>query len=69
MPFEELGFPTLGSEPITAIAEDFARVGIPTASVVLAALSGGLYWLFKRREKLAAAEVTVEGEAEKEDKS
>jgi formate dehydrogenase iron-sulfur subunit len=60
VPFEDLGFPTLGSEPVTDLAEDFARIGIPTASVVLAALSGGLWWLFRRREKMARAEATIE---------
>ncbi|MCJ7623305.1 MAG: 4Fe-4S dicluster domain-containing protein [Anaerolineaceae bacterium] len=64
VPFEKLGFPTLGPEPITKTAEDFARIGIPTASVVLAALSGGLYWLFRRREILAKTKVSIERDEE-----
>lgn len=56
VPFEKLGFPTLGPEPVTKLSEAIAVYGTPSVAVSVAALLGGLYYLFTRREKRVLAE-------------
>jgi formate dehydrogenase iron-sulfur subunit len=54
LPFEKLGFPTLGSEPIPRYA-DVAMTAVPPTIVVVAAAMGGVYWITKRRDKMSQA--------------
>jgi formate dehydrogenase iron-sulfur subunit len=56
VPFERLGFPTLGPEPVTELSETVAMYGTPSLAVSVAALLGGLYYWFSTREKSAEAQ-------------
>jgi hypothetical protein len=49
VPFEELGFPELDSEPVPELSENLAVYGTPSMLVGVAALLGGMYWFTKRR--------------------
>ncbi len=53
IPFEELGLPTLGSEPVTRLSEVIATYGTPGVALSVAALLGGLYYGFTRREAVS----------------
>jgi formate dehydrogenase iron-sulfur subunit len=59
VPFEELGFPTLGAEPVTLASEAILN---STPITIIAAVAGlsGLYWLTKRRDKVQAEEAKAE---------
>ena len=59
VPFEKLGFPTLSPEPVTKLSEAVAVYGTPSVAVSVAALLGGLYYWFTRREKRIRAEETT----------
>lgn len=50
VPFEELGFPTLGTEPIPRYA-NVAMSAVPPTVVGATALMAGLYWIINRREQ------------------
>ncbi len=52
VPFEKLGFPTISSEPVTLNVER-AMGAIPPVLFGVAAVMTGIYWLVKRREKIA----------------
>ncbi|RLC60802.1 MAG: 4Fe-4S ferredoxin, partial [Chloroflexi bacterium] len=52
VPFEKLGFPTLGSEPVVVNAER-AMGAVPPALIAVAASMAGIYWLVRRREKMS----------------
>jgi formate dehydrogenase iron-sulfur subunit len=54
VPFEELGFPELDSEPVPELSEDLAVYGTPSMLVGVAALLGGMYWFTKRRAEAMA---------------
>lgn len=62
IPFERLGLPTLGPEPVTELSEAVAVYGTPSVAVSVAALLGGLYYWFTRREKGIRAEETIHQE-------
>ena len=51
VPFEQLGLPTVGTEPVTKLSEQAAVLGTPTIAVVAAVVLGGLYWFTKRRDQ------------------
>lgn len=51
IPFEKLGLPTLGTEPVTAWSET-AMVATPGVIVAAVAALSGIYWLTKRRIRL-----------------
>jgi formate dehydrogenase iron-sulfur subunit len=55
VPFDELGFPTLGDEPVTFASEAILN---STPITIIAAVAGlsGLYWLTKRRDQLKEEE-------------
>jgi formate dehydrogenase iron-sulfur subunit len=53
VPFEHLRLPELDSEPIPEVSENVAVYGTPSALGVVAAALGGVYWISKRREKMA----------------
>jgi formate dehydrogenase iron-sulfur subunit len=55
VPFEQLGFPKLGDEPVTVNAERAMSL-VPPVLVGVAALMTGIYWVSKRRENVEAAE-------------
>ncbi len=64
VPFEELGFPTLGPEPIPELSEKVAVYGTPSIGVGVAALLGGIYWFTKRRaEPMEKSDVEGKEEA------
>ncbi len=50
VPFEKLGFPTLGEEPI-AHASEIVTNATPVTLTAAAAVLTGLFWLTKRREE------------------
>jgi formate dehydrogenase iron-sulfur subunit len=52
VPFKELGFPELGSEPITVDAER-AMGAVPIVLLGVAAGMAGIYWICKRRDKMS----------------
>jgi formate dehydrogenase iron-sulfur subunit len=68
VPLEELGLPTLGSEPIPELSEKVAVYGTPSVGVGMAALLGGVYWFTKRRAE-QMAQSGVQGEEEASDVS
>lgn len=51
VPFEQLGFPTLGAEPISRYA-DMAMMAVPPTILTVGAAMGGIYWIIRRREKM-----------------
>ena len=51
VPFEALGLPTLGSEPVTVDVER-AMGAVPPVLLGVTATMAGVYWLIKRRQKL-----------------
>jgi formate dehydrogenase iron-sulfur subunit len=51
VPFEKLGLPTLGSEPVTLDAER-AMGAVPPVLLGVAAALSGIYWLVKRRDRI-----------------
>jgi formate dehydrogenase iron-sulfur subunit len=56
VPFEKLGLPTLGPEPVTDLSETVAMYGTPSLAVSVAALLGGLYYWFSNRVKHSEAQ-------------
>ncbi len=62
IPFERLGLPILGPEPVTRLSEAVATYGTPSVAVSVAALLGGLYYWFTRREESIRAEETTHQE-------
>jgi formate dehydrogenase iron-sulfur subunit len=63
VPFEKIGLPDFGSEPIPGLSESVAVYGTPSMLVGVAALLGGVYW-FTRRRADQMAESTVESKEE-----
>jgi len=61
VPFEEMGLPTLGSEPVTVNAER-AMGAVPPVLLGVAAAMSGIYWLTKRRQKISQKESDEEKE-------
>ncbi len=55
VPFEKLGFPKLGSEPVTVNAER-AMGAVPAVLLGVAAVMSGIYWLTKRRQRMSQSE-------------
>ena len=51
VPFDKLGLPTLGSEPVTVDAER-AMGAVPPVLLGVATIMSGIYWLVKRRERI-----------------
>jgi hypothetical protein len=67
VPFEELDFPMLKTEPVTELSETVATYGTAGVAASVTLLLGGLHFWFQRREKAIQLEDTVpepEGEAE-----
>ena len=62
VPFEKLGLPTVGSEPVTVDAER-AMGAVPPVLLGVAAAMSGIYWLIQRRQKVGQGKA---GEDEKE---
>ena len=65
IPFDKLGLPTLGPEPVTRLSEVVATYGTPSVALSVATLLGGVYYWFTRREKEMRAEEAI-GEEERE---
>jgi formate dehydrogenase iron-sulfur subunit len=51
VPFEELGFPTVGTEPVTKLSEQVVSY-VPYEIGGLAVVLSVFYWFFQRRERL-----------------
>jgi formate dehydrogenase iron-sulfur subunit len=49
VPFERLGLPDLGSEPMPEFSDQVVAVVTPIALVAVAGLMSGVYWAAKRR--------------------
>ena len=66
IPFEKLGLPTLGSEPVTINVER-AMGAVPPVLLGVAAAMAGVYWLVQRRQKISqeAGDEEKEGAAKK----
>ena len=67
VPFQELGFPVLKSEPVTELSEAVATQGTAGVAASVTLLLGGLYYWFARRERTIQVEETnsqEEGETE-----
>ena len=64
VPFDQLGLPTLGPDPVPALSEQVAIFGTPTALATVAAVLGGVYWFTKRRMELAAKPAAAEKKEE-----
>jgi formate dehydrogenase iron-sulfur subunit len=64
VPFEKLGFPVLGPEPISRYA-DIAMLGVPPTVAAVGAVMGGIYWFVKRRERLMNLEARSTNEETK----
>ena len=52
VPFEKLGFPVLGTTPVTINVER-AMGAVPPALIAVATGMAGIYWLVRRRERLS----------------
>jgi formate dehydrogenase iron-sulfur subunit len=59
VPFKELGFPELGTEPVTVDTER-AMGAVAPVLLGVAATMAGIYWLCKRREKVNQVKSTKE---------
>ena len=59
VPFEKLGFPTLGSEPVTVNVER-AMGAVPPVLIGVAAAMAGIYWLIQRRDKTSQTKANDE---------
>jgi formate dehydrogenase iron-sulfur subunit len=57
--FEELGFPALKAEPVTALSETVATYGTAGVAASVAFLLGGMYYLSGSREKRIQYEESV----------
>ncbi|MFH1003612.1 MAG: 4Fe-4S dicluster domain-containing protein [Chloroflexota bacterium] len=63
VPFDQLGLPTLGSEPVTVNVER-AMGAVPPVLLGVAAVMTSLYWIIQRRQKLNQAADTDRDKAE-----
>jgi formate dehydrogenase iron-sulfur subunit len=50
-PFDQLGFPELGPEPVPRYAE-VAMAAVPPTVVAVSAAMAGIYWIIRRRDKM-----------------
>jgi formate dehydrogenase iron-sulfur subunit len=64
VPFEEIGFPTLPSVPVTINAER-AMAAVPPVLVGVAAAMAGIYWLVQRQQKIGQKAGEEEKQKEK----
>ncbi len=65
VPFEKLGLPTLGSEPVTVDVERAMGAVLPALLGVAAAMAG-VYWLIQRRQKIEQKEAEEQKGAAKQ---
>lgn len=63
--FEELGFPKVGTEPVTKLSEQVISY-VPYGLGGLAVVLSGLYWFFQRRERLQKENVAAHHEGKEE---
>jgi formate dehydrogenase iron-sulfur subunit len=61
VPFEKLGFPTLGPEPVPVHSSKALRLVAP-AVITLGALLGGIAAFFKRRDRLGVPQAAGDGD-------
>jgi formate dehydrogenase iron-sulfur subunit len=66
VPFEELGFPALKTEPVTKLSEAVATYGTAGVAVSVTVLLGGLYYWFNGREPRIEVEGTTGEDTELE---
>jgi formate dehydrogenase iron-sulfur subunit len=55
VPFEDLGLPSLGNEPVQKRSEQIMETATPAVALGVLFGLGGLYWVVKRRNQMAAA--------------
>lgn len=58
---EKMGFPTLGSDPVTE-NPDIAILAVPPTIVVATAAAAGFYWFTKRRNEMSQTEASGQEE-------
>ena len=66
VPFEELGMPQLGPEPIQEDTEDIMTKATPAVLVGMLVGLGGLYWVVKRRQEMMGKNGGSGGEGDRE---
>ncbi len=64
VPFDMVGLPSLGPEPVPALSEAFAVYGTPVLAVAAGAFLSAMYWIVRRREQVRQAEVAARAEKE-----
>jgi formate dehydrogenase iron-sulfur subunit len=60
VPFEQLGFPTLDTEPVTELSESVATYGTAGMTVGVAAVLAGIYFRYGKHKPEIAAEESSE---------
>jgi formate dehydrogenase iron-sulfur subunit len=66
VPFQELGFPALKTEPVTELSEAVATYGTAGVAASVTVLLGGLYYWFNGREPTIEVEETTGDDMELE---
>lgn len=63
VPFEKLGFPTLGSAPVTVNVER-GMAAVPPVLLAVAATMTGIYWVIKRKQQNGNEQNSEKGKEE-----
>jgi formate dehydrogenase iron-sulfur subunit len=66
VPFEALGFPTVGSDPVTGLSEAVATYGTVGVAASVTLLLGGLHYWFDRRQPELQVDESIQAESERE---
>jgi formate dehydrogenase iron-sulfur subunit len=61
VPFEDLGLPSVGNEPVQKRSEQIMETVTPAVALGMLFGLGGLYWVVKRRNQMAAAKAGRRG--------
>jgi formate dehydrogenase iron-sulfur subunit len=61
VPFEDLGLPSLGNEPVQKRSEQIMETVTPAVAMGMLFGLGGLYWVVRRRNQMAAAKAGRSG--------
>ena len=64
--FEAMGFPLVGTEPVTSLSEAVATYGTAGVAASVTMLLGGLYYWFNGRQREVEVHVPISEESERE---
>jgi formate dehydrogenase iron-sulfur subunit len=64
--FEAMGFPLVGTEPVTSLSEAVATYGTAGVAASVTLLLGGLYYWFNGRQREVEVRVPISEESERE---